>query len=70
MSNFSSVIKTNINNLKLNNANKSSISGSQNNTYQDYEEIDYNVPVVTTAPKESANTVVCAVYDDSDDLYL
>lgn len=70
MSNFGSVIKTNINNLKLNNANKSSISGSQNNTYQDYEEIDYNVPVVTTAPKESANTVVCTVYDDSDDLYL
>lgn len=59
---FNSMIKTNVNNVKLYISDKLSINGSQNNNYQDYEEIDYNQSITdettpqTTTPANDETT--------------
>ncbi len=52
MSGFTPVIKTTVNGVDVTKISKVKFNGSPTNSYQDYEEIDYSMPVVTTSPSE------------------
>lgn len=70
MSRFDSVVKTTINDVQLTRINQLKIKGMYNNNYQTYDEIDYNVPLVTTEPRDIINTSTCTKSSDLSEIYL
>lgn len=69
MSRFASVVKTTINDVQLNKINQLKVKGMYNNNYLDYDEIDYNVPEVTTEPRYII-TSTCTKSSDLSEIYL